>query len=318
MDASRIPASPPPPRPRGPRPVFLAVVAVGCALLLILAISAYVVLVPMGRPALVRHVEVLGHGMKDLEIPIMTLYTAPPITGARVDSSVSWAIASTHLGPSTTYRFQWSPTSQGTLPVRFVLNSTFSDLDGGGRVFSAIDNGFLYYPAGTCGAGCTRIGTETGLGGAGIQHVVYEKWQLRYAVLNVTEVLGPSRTSFLEVEFSFVRSGSVGSPMPAANISRPGPDDLAALFIARVEAGGTIGLSVQGLTAVPNLFRNRVTTVAFDAGRLGSLSARLDSQYNWSSADDYRLSFSASTNATIQFSIDLRFGSLLIDNVATG
>lgn len=264
-------------------------------------------------PTLERETEVLGRGLVDLDVPIMTLYTAAHIPGETVNTSVSWAVRSIHGGPSTTYVFQWSLLSQASLPVRFVLNSTFSNPNLGIIPSGAVEDGFLYQPAGACAAGCTSTGLDTGLGGPGVQYVYYAKWRLNYTVLSVTEGQGSARVSFLEVDFWLKPMETVGSPMPAANVSKPGPQELAPFFSATLPAESSISVSVQGQTFVPNLFRHNGTTVAFDAGRLGSLGARLGSQYRWSSADDYRLSFSASTDTSIQLYVDLRFGSLLLE-----
>lgn len=318
MDASAAPAASPSPVPRprllGPR--VRLVLALGCALALVLAMGAYVVIFSGGPPpAMERHVEFLSQGQQDLNVPIMTLYTAPPIPGATVDSTVSWKYSSARSGPSTTYRFHWNVTSPENEPVRFGLNSSLLDRDTGS--FEGIDNGALFHPAGPCPEGCTRTerGVEAG-GPAGVRQVVYEMWQLRYAVRRVTEVVGTQATSFLEVDFAFDRIQSNSDSMPAAGIADPAPDQRASLGVWRLPAGNWVKLSAQGQTSVPNLFRNLVTAITFDAGRLGTLSARLDSQYSWSPADDYSLSFSASTDATVEYSIDLRFGSLLIDYVA--
>ena len=146
--------------------------------------------------------------------------------------------------------------------------------------------------------------------------VVHVIWKMTYAVLNVTETSGAARSSFLEVDYSLSPMGSVGEPMPAANVSRPSAKDLASVAIENVPAGNQITISARGLPQVPNVFSHDATTAAFDAGRLGTLTARLTTQYSWSSVDDYRLSFSTTTNVSLQFFLDLRFGSLLIEYIS--
>jgi hypothetical protein len=260
--------------------------------------------------------EVLGRGDMIMDVPIMTLYTAPPLAGQSVASNVTWSIRSTHNGPSTTYHVGWTLLSGPDVPVRFVLNSTFSDPNAGSIGPSERRDEFSYYPAGTCGLGCTDLGVDQQVGGFGLAYVVHVIWKMTYAVLNVTEIFGSARSSFLEVDFSLTPVGSVGEPMPAANVSRPTPEDLAPVAIENIPAGNQITISASGLPAVPNVFSHDATTAAFDAGRLGTLSARLTTQYSWSSVDDYRLSFSATTNVSLQFFLDLRFGSLLIEYVS--
>lgn len=314
MDPSTIPPSSISPRPGGPRPAALMVIALACAVPLVLALSLHVVRPSAGPPDTAQQrVEVLGRGLEDLDVPLMALYTAPPMPGATVDSTATWNYSSALSGPSTTYRFQWNSTTVGGRPVRFLFNNSLLDGDSGS--FHGTADGLLFYPAGPCRAGCIRTGQGVGIGPAGVRQVVYERWQLTYVVFNVTEVSPAGTTSFLEVHFAFARLLVVSEPMPAANTTYPGPSDLARLGIHRLDAGSELSMSVRDQTLVPNLFRNRVTTIAFDAGPLGSLSAHLDSEYSWSLADDHSLSFSASTEATIQYSIDLRFGSLLIEYV---
>ncbi len=181
---------------------------------------------PLPR-ALTRHVEFLGQGEDVMDVPLMTLYTAPPIAGERVDTTVSWTVRSRSEGPSTAYLFRWNPVSKAALPIRFILNT--SELNGtvaDGRI-AAVENGFVLHPAAVCGSGCNELKTTSGAGGAGLHDVFFEKWRVRYTVSNVTEAYGSSHTSFLEVRFSLTGSGTYGMPMPAANVSLPRPDEIA-------------------------------------------------------------------------------------------
>src|SRR5206468_4852165 len=102
-------------------------------------------------------------------------------------------------------------------------------------------------------------------------HVI---WKMTYAVLNVTETSGAARSSFLEVDYSLSPIGSVGEPMPAANVSRAPAKDLAPVAIENVPAGNQITISPRGLPQVPNVFSHDPTPPAFAAGGLGPLTAR--------------------------------------------
>jgi hypothetical protein len=295
---------------------FAMLLAAGCAVALVVALGVFHILVPLRAPSSVRSTELLGRGDMILHVPIMTMYTAPPLPGQSITSNVTWSVRSTHNGPSTSYHLGWKVLSGPAVPVRFVLNSTFSDPNAGSTGPSEGRDEFSYYPAGTCGLGCTDRGLDQRVSGPGVADVVYVIWKLTYAVLNVTETSGAAHSSFLEVDFSLSPMGSVGEPMPAANVSRPSAKDLASVAIENIPAGNQLTISARGLPAVPNIFRHDATTAAFDAGRLGTLTARLTTQYSWSSVDDYRLSFSATTNVSLQFFLDLRFGSLLIEYVS--
>ena len=290
--------------------------AVGCAVALIVALGVIDIFMPLRSPSSVRSTEFLGRGDMILHVPIMTMYTAPPLPGQSVASNVTWSIRSTHNGPSTAYVLGWRLLSGPCVTVRFVLNTTFSDPNAGSIGPSETRDEFSYYPAGTCGLGCTERGLEQKVGGLGVADVVHVIWKMTYAVLNVTETSGAARSSFLEVDYSLSPMGSVGEPMPAANVSRPSAKDLASVAIENVPAGNQITISARGLPQVPNVFSHDATTAAFDAGRLGTLTAHLTTQYSWSSVDDYRLSFSTTTNVSLQFFLDLRFGSLLIEYVS--
>jgi hypothetical protein len=276
------------------------------------SIALVVVTEALPPGALTRHVEFLGQGEDVMDVPLMTLYTAPAIPGERVDTTVSWTVRSRSEGPSTAYLFRWNPVSKALFPIRFILNT--SELNGtvaDGRI-APVENGFVLHPAGVCGSGCNELRITSSLGGAGLHNIFFEKWRVRYTVSNVTEAYGSSRTSFLEVRFSVTRSGTYGIEMPAANVSLPRPDEIATIFTEQMWSGETIQIQAPVDPPVPTVFRHNGTSLGFDAGRLGILRARLDSVFSWGSKDDYRLSFSSSTNTTLQVAIDLRFGSMLV------
>ena len=245
----------------------------------------------------------------------MTTYTAPNLPNAKVTSGVVWSIASTQSGPSTTYLLMWHPRSNPSIPVRFVLNTStpnpyFADFG-----FGSIEDGFLLVPAGSCQTNCTSITIRSESETPGIADVTYMSFRMTYEVFRVTETLGSSVASFLEVDYSLRAWCFCGTQLPAANVTLPGPQDLSPIATYGLPAGTRISLSVHGISPPVDVFRNNVTTFGFSAGPEGTLSAQLVSEYRWSSVDDYVITYSASRDSAIRYSFDLRFGSLLIDYV---
>jgi hypothetical protein len=245
----------------------------------------------------------------------MTMYTAPKIPNGQVDSWVNWTVASTRSGPSTTYLLDWSLLSKPSLPVHFVLNDSAGKEDSGFRASDATPSGFAYLPQGTCSGACILRSVTQGAGAAGIHALYYEIWRVNYTVRRITDSLESTHTTFLEVEFSITRWGGVGDSLPLANVTMPGAGNLLDVAVYHLPASSGISLSARGVPFVPDFFRNRAATVAFDAGPEGFLVAELTSRYRWSSVDDYVLSFKASQDTTIRYLFDLRFGSLLIEYV---
>src|SRR5216110_1380447 len=118
------------------------------------------------------------------------------------------------------------------------------------------------------------------MGGAGFTEVAYNKWNVTYTVYRVTDTWGADRTKSLLVDFSVVATGQFGDSLPAANVTAPGPADLA---------------------LIATEFLHNGTPIALDAGPEGTLMVQLVSHYRWSPVDDYIVSFSASSNTMIQY-----------------
>jgi len=309
MSPPSVTTNPPPTSERPRSRAFVVLVASVLGLALVLA-GGLVFFLHSQPPPTTRWVDVLSHGFADLEVPLMTLYTAPPIPTETVESYVNWSIGSTHAGPSTTYALEWELRSPSSLPVRFAFNASSSDP---GLAVDTTANGFLYHPAGVCGDRCSQTGITRGAGSAGVQDLFYQTWRMNYSVLRITVTVGSQRTSSLEVNFSLSPGPGIGRPLPAANVTLPGPADLApGPGIVNLPAAQRISVSVHGTSTSTSVFRHNASIVTFDAGALGSLTAQLSTRYQWSSADDYVLSFFSSTHASLEFLVDLRFGSLLV------
>jgi len=271
--------------------------------------------IPVVIPAHTRQSVVLAHGHSSLDVPLMTMYTAPKIPNGQVDSWVNWTVASTRSGPSTTYLFDWNLLSKPSQPVQFVLNVSAGTEDSGFRASDATPSGFAYLPQGTCSGTCILRSVTQGAGPAGVHALYYEIWRMNYTVRRITDTYESTQTTLLEVEFSITRWGGVGDSLPLANVTMPGAGNLLDVAVYRAAASSWISLSARGVPSVPDFFRNKAATVTFDAGSEGSLVAELTSRYRWSSVDDYVLSFKASQDTTIRYLFDLRFGSLLIEYV---
>jgi hypothetical protein len=260
-------------------------------------------------------VEVVGRGHTIFDVPVMTLYTAPRIPGESVDSNVRWEVRSTNPGHSTTYVYDWRTMSGSFLPVRFFFNTT-SPVQAGLFDRGPTEGTVLFYPAGPCGAGCHETGWAQEIGGAGFQEVAYNKWNVAYTVYRITDTWGAHRTRSLLVDFSVVAIGQFGDSLPAANVTAPGPADLALIATEHMSSGGKTSIAARGAQEKSQTpiteFEYNVTEIALDAGPEGILMVQLVSHYRWSPVDDYIISFSASSNTTIQYFFDLRFGSILI------
>jgi hypothetical protein len=275
-----------------------------------IAIPLSLRLEPSGPP-LVRDIQPLGAGEMTLDVPLMTLYTAPAIANETVESEVGWSRSSTRDTGSTMYRFDWEAVS-ASLPVLFGLAAGTSNAGRGSFEPGNVANAFVYYPMGPCRDDCTLTGESTRISPAGVQMVYYQQWKLNYTVSRVTDIRGLTRTSFLHVEFSLVRWQGIGDSIPVANVTAPGPSNVSSLGFYHLSPGSWMSLSTSGMTPPLPEFRHNGTTASFDAGAEGTIRAQLVSRFEWSSADDYTLTFSSTAETWTEWLFDLRFGSLLI------
>src|SRR5207244_5602758 len=107
---------------------------------------------------------VLAHGRTYIDVPLTTLYTAPPRAGETVNTRVEVSYlpgfwSDNHSAtPPAFIEYRWSSVSGTDLPVRFVMGPSFpmdqraqSSGGGKGRVFR-------FYPAGGVrGVSCSRV-----------------------------------------------------------------------------------------------------------------------------------------------------------------
>ena len=245
----------------------------------------------------------------------MTMYTAPEVPNATVTSQVSWSIEWARAGLSTTYLLLWHGVSNQSAPVRFVFNASHPIPNVVQPDIGSIENGFLLHPI-TCSTPCDSDKTVTTAYVSGSSYVTYVSFRMTYDVSRVTETIGAAASSYLEVDYSLLPSCFCGSQLPAANVTFPKSQELWPGATYRMAAGTEISTSVRGITFPVELFRNNATTLRLSAGSAGILATQLVSYYRWGPLDNYVLSYSASVDTTIQYFVDLRFGSLLIRYVS--
>ncbi|HYM40803.1 MAG TPA: hypothetical protein VEY12_11815 [Thermoplasmata archaeon] len=352
MEGSQV-AAPPPrestapvtPRPRKRMPRWQIVLAV-----LIVAVAIVVPTILIVGPSAPWVEAVLSQGRTFIDVPLTTMYTAPPLPGATVNTSVEMSFSSGNLTcfqNATTHQgicsgidadlliYHWMPATGTGLPVQFVM-SPEPALTDSTRHFEAGGPGgpFIFYPAGPYSVHWYPDGTsvpppvvahlnatETG---PGLAYVFVTKWAMDYTVRKMGVFQGLLPSSYLEVDYSLsvVDPGSA-EPLPAANVSLPAPGDLwAPWHTLSLNAGERWALTGVGALSSfrvppppvpygdPPYFHHNVTSIALNAGAAGSLVTGLRSDYEWS-YETMRFSW----NQTVQFHVlvDMRFGGLMLE-----
>jgi hypothetical protein len=312
---------------------------VGVVLVALAVVLATILLVGPRAP---WEEAVLARGRTYLDVPLTTVYTAPPVENATVNTSVDvsyssglWLSASSGVPPSSVF-YRWFAPSGTDLPVRFVLQSSFPS-DRASHFVESTD-AFDYFPAGlmpTPQGGGSPSYVNASVEGAGVQYVLMTKWAMDYTVRKMGVFQGLAPSSFLEVDYtlSVLDAGSVHL-LTSTNVTAPAAADLVASAAPRLlDAGvpaslGGLSYSVDSRAPFQDYepFYYNDTTVALDAGPLGTLQTRLGSQSEWSTTcanmtqcwptAAYTLSLSVS-NHTVWFQVylDRRFGSLLLEYV---
>jgi len=289
---------------------------------------------------------VLAHGRTYLDVPLTTLYTAPPRTNDTVNTSAEVSYLSgfwldDHSAvPPPSIEYRWSSVSGTDLPVRFVMGPSFP-VDPRSQFADGNGNRFNFYPAG----GMPRLSESSAVSplnvsavGPGSRSVAVTKWAMDYSVRKMAVMQGLIRTNFLEVDYSLtvVNRGFV-LPLSGSNVTSPAPADL-------VASGGPVSVSpgrpivIDGngfsrdsrppFTAYEPFYYN-LTRIGLDTGSAGVLRVGLSSMNAWfavceggqppcSFQADYWLHVSPSNSPLwFQVYVDRRFGSLLIEYVPT-
>jgi hypothetical protein len=288
---------------------------------------------------------VLAHGRTYLDVPLTTLYTAPPRTGGTVNTSVEVSYlpgfwSDNHSAtPPAFIGYRWSSVSGTDLPVRFVMGPSFP-MDQTSQ-FSADGKGswFTFYPAG----GMPRVSESSvfsplniSAGGPGNRSVALTKWAMDYTVRKMAVLQGVIRTNFLQVDYSLtvVNRGFV-LPLSDSNVTSPTSADLVASGSPVLVGPGRL-MVINGnqfsrdsrapFTTYEPFYYN-LTRIGLDAGSAGVLRVGLSSMNAWVAVckhaqppcwfqADYWLHLSTSNGPVwFQVYVDRRFGSLLIEYV---
>jgi hypothetical protein len=320
------PTSPTPPQPASSsrRRTWLAVLAI-VALLVLASATVYVAYVAPSRSSPINipaHVtDYLSNGSILLDVPLMTIYTAPALQNQGLETNVSLSMSSAYGGPSTTFTFLWGDIRGTNESVRFVLTPTV-----GSSQSTAFDNGpvngFLAFPGGNriSPGESQRWGSEDAT--AGMQAVVHELWRMNYGVTrNAATVIGVPQ-SWIEVNYSLLSLlGFGGDPLPAANVSLPRASDLlpvGGIMNYNLSEGDVVGELAEvhnfGLPASP--FRHTLPAITLDAGAAGLLTVTLSSEFRWGPAESNWLGWTLTPAHTgslrVRYSVDTRFGSLTV------
>ena len=288
---------------------------------------------------------VLAHGRTYIDVPLTTLYTAPPRAGETVNTRVEVSYlpgfwSDNHSAtPPAFIEYRWSSVSGTDLPVRFVMGPSFpmdqrSQFSGDGKGIW-----FSFYPAG----GMPRVSESSVFSslnisavGPGNRSVAVTKWAMDYTVRKMAVLQGLIRTNFLEVDYSLtvVNRGFV-LPLSDSNVTSPAPVDLVAsgspLLVSPgrpiVINGNRFSRDSRSPFTTYGPFYYNLTRIGLDAGSAGVLRVGLSSMNAWEAVcayaqpscwfqADYWLHLSTSNSALwFQVYVDRRFGSLLIEYV---
>ena len=160
---------------------------------------------------------VLAHGRTYIDVPLATLYTAPPRadrtvnTSADVSYQTGFWLDDHSAVPPPSIEYRWSSVSGTDLPVRFVMGPSFP-LDQGSQFTDGNGNRFSFYPTG----GMPHVSESSPLSplnvsavGPGNRSVAVTKWAMDYTVRKMAVLQGLIRTNFLEVDYSLRLSTAV-------------------------------------------------------------------------------------------------------------
>ena len=336
------PASPVPSRRRRKWTIGLGV------LLITLAVVIPTVLVVGPTAPWVE--AVLAEGRLYIDVPLSTMYTVPTLPDSTAGTSAEVSFTSgnvTCLWNETSHRgscggrwgdsllYDWSVVSGADMPVKFVMRPQPSRSDANRRFDFDGRNGFIFYPAGPQRISSYSVGASvpppvasylnTSQGGPGRSSVFVLKWAMDYTVRKMGVFQGLAPTSYLEVEYrlTVLDRGSVLT-LPAANVSLPSSTDLWTpdASISSVPRT-TWGIDAMGILSSFRLppppvtygsdkpyFGYDLRSITIDAGAGGQLSVRLTSHYYWSYA---ATKFSWNETARFRASLDMRFGSVLLE-----
>ncbi len=304
------------------RRTILAVLLI--VVIVLAAVLSYTFIVGLKSPLaqVPAHVTArLANGTTLLDVPLMTLYTAPAYQNHGFSTNVSLSMSSRFGGPSTSLSLRWGNVTGTAEPVRFALAPTIGESLGTAFV-QGPENGFLALPAGNCTQpGCVqRWGIEDP--NPGDQSAYHEHWLMNYSVVRMAATVDGVSESWIQVNYSLeALAGFVGDPLPAANVTLPSAADLSPAVLIN-SYNMTKGQTTAALVEVHSMalpyapFRHTLPLVAIDAGVVGNLTASLTSEFDWGPTETLWLGWSITAAhdgpLTATYSIDLRFGSPMV------
>ena len=315
------------------------------AALIVLAVAIPTILVVGPKAPWLE--AVLGQGRVIMDIPLTTIYTAPPLPNGTASTTANVSFNSGYLtclinettrygvcdGPTPSIlAYRWSLVSGTELPIRFVMSPEPSSNDTH-RHFDAGGDSLEYFPAGPYVVHSYPVGAvvpspplnyqNVSLEGVGQASVLVSKWAVDYTIRKFGVFSGLTATSYLEVDYNVtVLDAGTVLRLPAANVSAPSSSDLwvptQSLTLPANQEGGSTGIGVLSSFRVPPppvpygnppYFRYNLTPVSMDAGSIGSISVRLQSFQ-----EDAFETLHFSWDRTVQFHLylDMRFGSVLL------
>lgn len=291
---------------------------------------------------------VLGQGRVMIDVPLTTMYTAPPLANGTVTTSVTMSFTSgngTCITNQTTQvsscggpfgdvlPYTWSVVRGTDLPVHFVMSPEPSPFDTHRHFEDGSTSGLLFLPAGPMVFHDYLQGTpvpppavdylNATLSGAGLAYVYVTTWAMNYTVRKMGAFQGLTTTSYLEVDYSMsVADPGSARPLPAANVPLASSSDVwSPVHTVTLDPGYSLdwnGISVLSSFNVPpppvpygspTYFHYNLTALSLEAGSEGPLVVGLRSSY-WGSYAT--LLFSSNRTVQVHFSVDMRFGSLIL------
>ncbi len=311
-----VPAAPARPVPKRP---WLAPVVIIVAVLSISALAAYYRLAsPTERNIPAHVVSILGNGSTFFEIPLMTMFTAPPLPIQGFHTNVTLTMATPLGTPASIFTFRWENVTGIEGPVHFVLSpnesqAAISFFRGG------VTDGFLYFPAGNCTTPC-RTSWSAATANIGSAGLYSELWSMKYSVLRMAATVSGVDESWIQVNYSIVRVRADYLDLPFANTTAPsGMELLPVGSVTTVNYGGGGTWSVLGSIhdfALPSVPFRHANPISLRFGSVGNASLSLTSEFRWGPSDGQWVGFGATPNqagsVTFQFYVDSRFGGLLV------
>lgn len=255
-----------------------------------------------------------------LDVPLMTLYTAPALQERGFNTNMSLSMWSFFDSPSANVTFRWGNVSGIGEPVRFVLAPTVGDSSGTAFRRGPSD-GFIVLPAGNATRSGSDQGWEHGISTEGSQNVYHELWRMNYSAVRMSETVSSAERRWLQVNYSLVDTLGIFDALPSANTSAPSTGDWVAVSgnVTLVLPKGATYYTLQevhNVTLPAGPFRHTMSPLGLYLGGAGYITASLTSEFGWGAGAHYWLGWGVGptngANITWRYVVDARFGSLAL------